>query len=52
MKYKKFNLNDNFKYYFSSDECFYGLAPCTNSIYWKNNLKSKKKWIFNILFTE
>ena len=50
-KYKKINLNNNFKYYLSKDEYFYGLAPCTNSIYWQKNLSSKNKWGYNILFT-
>lgn len=50
-KYKKINLNNNFKFYLSKDECFYGLAPCTNSIYWQKNLNTKNKWGYNILFT-
>lgn len=50
IKYNKINLNNNFKFYLSKNECFYGLAPCTNSIRWKDNLNSKKKWGFFILF--
>ncbi len=52
IKYNAIFLNDNFKFYLSKDECFYGLAPCTSSIYWEKNLSSEKKWGYNILYTD
>ena len=42
IKYNAIFLNDNFKFYLSKDECFYGLAPCTSSIYREKNLNSKR----------
>ena len=52
IKYNKVYLSDTFKFYYSKNECFYGLAPCTNYNYGinKNKLKHKKKFIFNIIY--
>ncbi|WP_440652126.1 LIC_10190 family membrane protein [Candidatus Pelagibacter sp. HIMB1542] len=51
-KYNKVGINENFQFYLSKDECFYGLAPCTNSIYWKKQLDYKKKWNFNLILSD
>ena len=50
-KYKKYTLSNNFIIYYSENECFYGLAPCTNYKYGidTKKLKHKKKLIFNII---
>jgi hypothetical protein len=49
-KYKKFILSDDFATYYSVNECYYGLAPCSN--YEENiiNLKVQKKITYNILY--
>ncbi len=51
-KYSKSYLSDNLIIYFSKNECFYGLSPCTNYKYnfSKKSLKYKKKFIFNIIY--
>ncbi len=51
-KYDKFYLSDNLIVYYSKNECFYGLSPCTNYRYnfTKKKLKYKKKFIFNIIY--
>ena len=51
-KYDKHILSDNFSIYFSKNECFYGLAPCTNYKYSDDTkkLKHEKKIIFNIIY--
>ena len=36
-KYLEKSLNNDFKIYYSANECFYGKAPCTN---YKNNFKN------------
>lgn len=52
IKYNKVYLSDTFKVYYSKNECFYGLAPCTNYDYSinKKKLNHKKKFIFNIIY--
>ena len=51
-KYFKYFLSNNFIIYYSENECFYGLAPCTNYKYGIDNkkLKYEKKLIFNIIY--
>ena len=51
-KYSKYYLSNNFIIYYSENECFYGLAPCTNYKYGINTkkLKYEKKLIFNIIY--
>ena len=51
-KYDKHLLSENFTIYYSENECFYGLAPCTNYKYGVDTKKIKyeKKLIFNIIY--
>ena len=51
-KYDKHLLSENFTIYYSENECFYGLAPCTNYKYGVDTkkLKYEKKLIFNIIY--
>jgi len=51
-KYVKYSLSSNFTIYYSENECFYGLAPCTNYRYGVDTgkLKYEKKLIFNIIY--
>ena len=51
-KYIKYFFSDNFTIYYSENECFYGLAPCTNYKYGVDTkkLKHKKKLIFDIIY--
>ena len=49
-KYLEKSLNNDFKIYYSANECFYGKAPCTN---YKNNFKNIeyiKKFNYHILY--
>ncbi len=52
IKYNKVYLSESFTVYYSKNECFYGLAPCTNYKYGVNTkkLKYEKKLIFNIIY--
>ena len=51
-KYSKSYLSDKLIIYYSKNECFYGLSPCTNYKYdfSKKSLKYEKKFIFNIIY--
>ena len=51
-KYENIKLADNFTVYYSLNECFYGLAPCTS---YKQNIKNishYKNFTFDILYTK
>ena len=49
-KFRKIILSKNFIIYYSNDECFYGLAPCTSNNQNINNIKSYRKLSYNILY--
>uniref|UniRef100_UPI003F83EE79 LIC_10190 family membrane protein n=1 Tax=Candidatus Pelagibacter sp. HIMB1521 TaxID=3413344 RepID=UPI003F83EE79 len=49
-KYETKKLSENYLFYRSVDECFYGLAPCTNNIRNWEHLRYKKFLIFNKIY--
>ena len=49
-KYKEKTLGRTYKIYISTNECFYGLAPCTNNIKSWEQLGYEKYFIFKKIY--
>ena len=49
-KYLKKKFSDNFSIYYSTNLCFYSMAPCTNIKDYFDKVKYENKFTYNILY--